>query len=344
MKLLTIVIPTYNTEKYIRRCLDSIVIPETLKDVEILIINDGSKDGSVAIAKEYADKYPESVKIIDKENGGHGSTINKGLELAEGKYFRVLDSDDWFDTNAYIAFLDKLKECNEDVVVTPYYQEYVYNGVQIPFEYPGYDFDKQYTFKKIDIEKMNDLYFTMASSTYLTEVLRRSNLKLFEKTFYVDMQFNVIPILEVNTVRFLDMHIYRYFIGRPNQSMSIESLIRNMPQHEKVLKFLIDFYVENKSKLSESKDKYIRRIIALMNNSHIHILSNLWKKRGEAYKLTKTYVAYLKRADANIYKDVMAFPYIRGGARIGFINVLLCNKLYTRFIESVIKIKRKLSR
>ena len=344
MKLLTIVIPTYNTEKYIRRCLDSIIVPEALDDIEVLIINDGSKDNSVAISKEYSDKYPESVKIIDKENGGHGSTINKGLEIANGKYFRVLDSDDWFDTNAFLKFLKKLKNCTEDVVVTPYYQEYVYNGTQIPFEYPGYEYDKTYTFEEIDITKMNDLYFTMASSTYLTEVLRKSNLKLFEKTFYVDMQFNVIPILEVKTVRFLNMYIYRYFIGRPNQSMSIESLIRNMPQHEKVLKFLVEFYLENKDKLIDSKDKYIRRIIALMSNSQIHITSNLWKNRNEAYRLTKSYVTYLKEKDINLYNDVMCFPYIRYGAKVGFLNVLLCNKFYTRFIEFAIKIKRKLSR
>lgn len=344
MKLLTIVIPMYNTEKYINRCLDSILFDEVAEDLEVLVVNDGSKDNSVEIAKKYAERFPRTVKIIDKENGGHGSTINKGLELASGKYFRVLDSDDWFDSNSFLSFMEKLKKCTEDVVVTPYYQEYVYNGVQIPFEYPGYEFDKTYDFSEIKMEKMNDLYFTMASSTYLTDVLRRSHLQLFEKTFYVDMQFNVMPILEVKTVRFLNNYIYRYFIGRPNQSMSIDSLIRNMPQHEKVLKFLIDFYKTNSEKLTDGKKEYIQRIIVLMSNSHLHILSNLWKNRKEAFRYTKGFVRYLKDTDRDIYNGVKKLPAIRYGEKIGFINVLLFNEFFNKFLNFGIKVKARLFR
>ena len=93
-KILSIVVPVYNTEKYIKRCLDSIVIDDVIEDIEILIVSDGSKDSAINIAKEYNEKYPKSVIIVEKDNGGHGSTINKGLEIASGKYFRVLDSDD----------------------------------------------------------------------------------------------------------------------------------------------------------------------------------------------------------------------------------------------------------
>ena len=105
MKLLTIVVPIYNTEKYLERCVESITPKDVLEDVEILLVNDGSKDNSLQIMKKYAAKYPDTVKVIDKENGGHGSTINAGLKVATGRYFKVLDSDDWFDTANFIKFV-----------------------------------------------------------------------------------------------------------------------------------------------------------------------------------------------------------------------------------------------
>ena len=107
MKVLTVLIPVYNTEKYIKRCLDSLLVPETLNDIEVIVVNDGSKDHSVEIVKTYVEKYPQTVVLIDKENGGHGSTINAGLKAAKGKYFRVLDSDDWFNTIEFVKFVKR---------------------------------------------------------------------------------------------------------------------------------------------------------------------------------------------------------------------------------------------
>ena len=137
-KVLTIVVPVYNTEKYIKRCLDSIVCPSIIDDLEIIIVSDGSTDSSVCIAKEFQNQYPKSIKIIEKENGGHGSTINVGLKMASGKYFRVLDSDDWFNTIDFIDFVNYLKYDDVDLVVTNYSQEHIYNGESIQYKYSGY--------------------------------------------------------------------------------------------------------------------------------------------------------------------------------------------------------------
>ena len=113
MKILSIAIPVYNTEKYIKRCMDSILLKEIIDDIEIILVNDGSKDNSINIMNEYKDSYPQSVVVIDKENGGHGSTINAALTVASGKYFRVLDSDDWFDSIDFITFVKNLKNEKE---------------------------------------------------------------------------------------------------------------------------------------------------------------------------------------------------------------------------------------
>ena len=120
-KILSVTIPTYNVEKYLKQCLDSFIIPEIIDDMEILIVNDGSTDSSPIIAKEYTEKYPDTFKLINKENGGHGSTINTGIANATGKYFKVVDSDDWVDTKSMINLMATLKKDDCDLVYSNYY-------------------------------------------------------------------------------------------------------------------------------------------------------------------------------------------------------------------------------
>ena len=166
-KILTILIPVYNTEKYIKRCLDSLIDESIIDNIEILIVSDGSKDNSILIAKDYEKKYPNSIKIIEKENGGHGSTINKGLEIATGKYFRVLDSDDWFNTSDFVKLVNYLKNDDSDLVVTNYSQEHVYKGETIYLEYKNLVDNKIYDFDKIDLSILNGEYFVMAAERQL---------------------------------------------------------------------------------------------------------------------------------------------------------------------------------
>ena len=136
-KILTIVVPTYNVEKYLSRCLDSLLYDEkTNKKLEIIVVNDGSKDNSLKIANEYKEKYPDSVLVIDKENGGHGSTINAGLKIATGKYFRVIDSDDWVNIDEFPSYINDLEKLNSDIVLTNFSREYIYNSTQVISKYP----------------------------------------------------------------------------------------------------------------------------------------------------------------------------------------------------------------
>ena len=209
MKVLTILVPVYNTEKYIRRCLDSLLVPEVLESIEVLVINDGSKDHSSEIAREYVEKYPDTVVLVDKENGGHGSTINAGIERAKGKYFRVLDSDDWFNTVEFVEYVNRLQSEDADLVVTDYRKEHTYNSQSEYFEYKDLEDGRCYRLDDIDLKILNGEYFVMATSAYKTEVLRESGLKLLEKTFYVDMQYNIVPITKVETCVYYRMDIYR---------------------------------------------------------------------------------------------------------------------------------------
>ena len=279
MKVLSIVVPVYNTEKYIRRCLDSVLLDEVVEDIEVILVNDGSKDNSLKIMREYEKKYPNTVVVVDKENGGHGSAVNAGLVKATGKYFRVLDSDDWFNSSEFGMFVNGLKNDDVDLVVTNYRKEMAYSGESIYLEYKDLENDVIYDFDKFDLAKLNGEYFVMATSTYKTECLRKAKVKLFEKTFYVDMQYNIMPVSELKTFKFWNMDIYRYFIGRPDQSMNLSNFVKNRANHEKVLKFLLEYYADRKEMFSENKREYISLILYYMITTHYYIYCVYCKKR-----------------------------------------------------------------
>ncbi len=121
-KLLTVAIPAYNISEYIDKIIDSLLSTEKKNCLEILIVNDGSKDNTLELAKEYESKNEEIIRVIDKKNGGHGSTINAAIKIASGKYFKVIDGDDWVDSKQLDLLLEKLEEIEDDMLVCGYTQ------------------------------------------------------------------------------------------------------------------------------------------------------------------------------------------------------------------------------
>ena len=340
MKLLSIVIPTYNTERYLARCLDSLLTEEVLKELEVIVVNDGSKDGSLAIAKRYAKRYPRTVTVIDKENGGHGSTINAGLKAAKGRYFRVLDSDDWFDTCNFVKYFRALRQCREDVVITPYTQEYAYNGQRVDYPYAYFKHNRVYQMDELEYDE-SMVYFTMASSTYRTELLRESGLVLFEKCFYVDMMFNMVPIPYVKTVRFLNYYVYRYFMGSPTQSMSQQNLLRNLPNHERVLNFLIDYYVEHRESVSDNVRNYMGQMIYFMYYTHMDLVCMKLQDRKKAYTMFRNLDESLRDRAPELYIRVDVFPYLRVTRRLHYLNIRMGNKAFVTAMNLAKRILRR---
>lgn len=339
MKILTVIVPVYNTEKYIKRCLDSLDNKEINDKLEVLVVSDGSKDNAINIAKEYSKRLPDTFKIIEKENGGHGSTINKGLELATGKYFRVLDSDDWVDNVNFVEFVKRLEDQDADLVVTDYSKEFIYEGKSEKIVYKNLEPNKKYIFDKFDLNILNGEYFVMATSTYKTEVLRKSNLKLMEKTFYVDMQYNVVPIPYVNSFVYFDLDIYRYFIGRLDQSVNTESFVKNHLNHDKVVKYLIDYY-SNLTDISDTKKEYIRIILKYILFTHYSIYCIYFKKKRQGYKLVKEFDKYLYNKNKELY-DVSNISFIKIYRNLKFTPTLL---VINRMKDSLIKIGRRMIR
>lgn len=252
MKLLSIAVPCYNSSAYMRRCIDSL-LPGG-EDVEIIIVNDGSGDNTADIAEEYRERFPGIVKVVNKENGGHGSAVNSGMEHAKGLYFKVVDSDDWVNQSAYIRILDTLKELLKDgKTVDMFISNYVYEKEgerrKKVMKY-HYALPEEQIFSWKDVRHFRvGQYILMHSVIYRTNLLRECGLKLPEHTFYVDNLFVFNPLPYVKTMYYLDVNFYRYFIGRADQSVNEQVMIGRIDQQIKVNKLMLDHYVNEKQRI-----------------------------------------------------------------------------------------------
>lgn len=268
-KLLSIVVPTYNVEKYLRKCLESFCMEGVQDKLEVLVINDGSTDSSVDIAGEYAGKYPGIFRIINKENGGHGSTINCGIQEAKGKYFKVVDSDDWVDKEAFCKLFEYLGKCNSDVVYTNFHHVDDRTGkktVEFASPFPDVEYGREYHFSEIK----SSFFLKMHGYTIKTELLRNIP-RIDENCFYVDMEYVLFPVPQIETISFLDLFVYQYRVGLPGQSMNIQRMKKNADNYDRVLERLLLFYAGWSPKMQPAKRNYMEHVLGRMVASRIKI-------------------------------------------------------------------------
>ncbi|WP_062461416.1 glycosyltransferase family 2 protein [Demequina soli] len=243
---LTVVVPSYNAEGWLERCVDSLLIGA--EDLEILIVDDGSTDGTAAMADRYEAAHPGIVRAMHKPNGGHGSTINVGIDVARGRYLKVVDADDWVDGRAFAALLDTLRgfvaaERPIDLVLSNFVYEKVGRRYKRAVRYRNV-LPRERVFGWDEVGKFRTGQFLMMHSlVYRTDLLRESGLRLPEHTFYVDNLYVYQPLLHVETMYYLDVDLYRYFIGRPDQSVNEAVMIRRIDQQLKVNRLLMDVEV-----------------------------------------------------------------------------------------------------
>ena len=274
-KLLTIVIPAYNTEHFLKRCVSSMLHTKYKEETEILIVNDGSLDNTGKIADNFAKMYPNIIKVIHKENGGHGSAINIGIQQATGKYFKVIDSDDWVEAESYHKFLELLKTLDCDLIATRFMcinakqnkieKRYIEGSNKIP---------KETVLRFCDYA--NGLHIRMHECTMRTTLLQEQEITLLEHSYYVDMQYILYPIPWIKTFCILDVPIYCYRIGEKEQSVSIQNMKKNRKQHRMVLNLLVNFYKEREQQGdNEEVLQYLATGIAKMQADEVQILLSL---------------------------------------------------------------------
>ncbi len=318
MKLLTFAVPCYNSAAYMKKCIDSLLYGG--EDVEIIIVNDGSSDDTAKIGEEYVKRYPTICRLINKENGGHGSAVNKGIEEATGLFFKVVDSDDWVKESAYKEILDVLKQyAGGSKVLDMLISNFVYDKV-------GEDKHKVMRYKHALPENQlftwDDVkhfrkgqYILMHSVIFRTKLLRECGVKLPEHTFYVDNIYVFEPMLAVENMYYLDVNFYRYFIGREDQSVNEQIMISRIDQQIRVNKIMYDFYVDNwnKIKLNSKRQKYMFNYLEIITviSSILMAISgteeNL-QKRAELWK-------YIKERNYMLYRK------LRYGFLGGYVNL-----------------------
>lgn len=289
MKDLTITVPCYNSEAYLARCLDSLVTGG--EQVEIIVVDDGSTDRTGEIADIYREKYPEIVKVIHKENGGHGSGVNVGMKLASGRYFKVVDSDDCLEQDAYRKVLQQLAAWkNETEIPDLVICNYIYHQMQE-------DSDRVMHYRNVFPERKlftweemgkfyPSQYLIMHALLYKTEVLRNSGVHLPEHLFYVDNIFANYPLPYTEKLYYMDVDLYQYNLGREDQSVNEKILIRRIDQQIRVTKMVAQCVELNEVKTRHPRlAAYLYRNVSIMMAiSSIHLLLSGGKEGIEKHR------------------------------------------------------------
>lgn len=310
MKQLSIIIPTYNMEGYIGRCLESLLISE-IDEVEVLVVNDGSKDCSSEIAHSYADRYPQSIRVIDKANGNYGSCVNAALPVVTGRYVKVLDADDSFDTTAFSSFVRMLPELNDDVLITPFVRVDEAGCVKQVTKNNYHIFlrqDKSYTFEQAYKRGYIKPYIEMHALSYKKDLFERFDYRQTEGISFTDTEWATFPMAHAETLRFVRVApIYRYLVGREGQTMD-SSRFRSQLENYFVL---IDNGIRNMKAFSGAecgRQFALSRVLLRMN------LLCMWIRGCEEDMVEKVaaYDRSLRSKSLDFYNNLADYDYLPG--------------------------------
>lgn len=304
MKFLSVVVPCYNSESYMHYCIQSLLTGG--EDVEILIINDGSSDNTESIAKEYEKKYPSIVSAISQANKGHGGALNTGIENATGLYLKVVDSDDWVDVRAYLKVISAIKSfenesSSPDLIISNYvYEKDISSFKKIMSYHKILKENEIFTWADIDKLKIGK-YMLMHALMYKTKVLKDMDFKLPEHTFYVDNLFAFIPLINVQTMYYMNVNLYCYLIGREDQSVNEQIMIKRIDQQIRVNKIMFEHYCDSDIK-SVAVSKYMLHYLEIVTAiSSILLIKSKTKenlnKKNELWK-------FIKSKNYKLYKEM----------------------------------------
>lgn len=300
-KILTIVVPCYNVEHYLSECLNSILSSEYNDTLEVLAINDGSKDGTLALAREYEARFPEILRVINKPNGGWGTVINMAIAEARGRYFKILDSDDWFNQVAFSEFMSILKSTDVDIFISNYTE--IYNNKIIRGEaYSEALCNRTLVLDEFFSKTDSPALFPMTNITVKVCLLRDSKLHLPDR-YYGDICFYYNVAALSQTVYITNLNVYQYRKNLDEQSTSVKGYIRNYKDYIEVIRRIIKLYVD--SPLSVYKKKTIK--CALMR--HLNFMYKLLMSKEycgnipESVGLLKELNKYLKHVSPDLYKE-----------------------------------------
>lgn len=334
MKLLSVAVPCYNSQDYMRHCVQTLLSGG--EEVEILIVDDGSTDDTAMIADKYAEAYPSQVKALHKENGGHGDAVMYGLRAATGVYFKVVDSDDWVDESSLHKVLDVLRshvqqEKQIDLLICNYVYEKEGAAHKHTVRYGNvFPENRILTWEETGCFRV-DQYILMHSAIYRRQLLIDCRLSLPKKTFYVDNLYVYTPLPYVNTLYYLNVDLYRYYIGRSDQSVNEKVMISRIDQQLRVNRLMIS-NVDLKKVVPRKKRIYMRKYLEIVTV----VSSVLLLKAGTEEALQKKGRLWsdMKRDYPAVYRALRWHPlgiamHLPGvlGRRIVLCGYALCQRL-----------------
>ena len=304
-KLITFAVPCYNSAAYMDHCVETLLTAG--KDAEIILVDDGStKDNTPAICDRYAEQYPDVVRVIHQENGGHGEGVNQGLRNARGLYYKVVDSDDWLDTEALARVMDKLREFSRmpapvDMLIANDVYEHVEDNTRKVMGYRNvFPVGQIFTWDNIGHFRASQ-YLLMHSVIYRTALLRECGIELPKHTFYVDNIFVYQPLPYVKTMYYMNEDLYRYFIGRSDQSVNETVMAGRIDQQVRITKIMIDAHDLTAIKAMQKRlGRYMFNYLSMMMSvsSIFAVIANTPQSLGLRTELWE----YLRRKDPAIYR------------------------------------------
>ena len=305
MKLITFAVPCYNSAAYMDHCIKTLL--EAGDEAEIILVDDGSTDDTPAIADRYAEQYPDVVRVIHQPNGGHGEGVNQGLAHATGLYYKVVDSDDWLDVPSLHKVMAQLRTFAEnpvDMVVCNYVYEHVEDNTSHTVNYRNvFPVNKVFTWEEIR-KFLPSQNLLMHSVMYRTQVLRQCGMVLPKHTFYVDNIFVYQPLPYVKSMYYMDLDLYRYFIGRADQSVNESVMVKRVDQQLRVTKHMIDCQDLDALQHEKRLRAYMLHYLSMMMTvSDIFLLLD---GTPEAYTKKKELWQYLKdHVSPKVYRSVV---------------------------------------
>ena len=302
---LSFIIPAYNVEWCIGRALDSILcLKECLKDIEVLVINDGSNDQTPQIAEKYVSQYPQTVHLISKPNGGHGSAINTGICHITGRYFKVIDADDWIVSQNLPQFIKILQTCWADVVLTPYHRVNIADGTKEIWKMYCPEYERTYNLKElVNSWKEFDRCCMFHGITYRTAFYQKYSYRLPEGIFYEDHEYSAIPFCHAQSIYPVDLYIYQYLVGNNEQSVSNKNRLKRINHLKQVTEDLI-LYRNAHRKISEAGYAYLSLKIASGIPSYYEVACIIQPNKRKGCQQMKEYNSMLYSMAPDIYSNV----------------------------------------
>lgn len=268
--VLTVAISAYNVEKYIGRAMKSLAESNTDSEIEVLIVNDGSTDSTAEIAERFAKKY-SYVRVIHQENGGYGAAINTGIREAAGKYFKLLDGDDWVNPEGFSRLIAILKQTEEDLILCDYQEIYLKEKKKRSISY-GFPAGETLSVNELNV----DYFISMHSHVFKTEILKKMPKKLDEHSFYVDMEYVLYPLPFIKSFRYEKVNVYEYRLDRTGQSVSAEGFRKHYKEDAGVLDSLVEYYNEYRDAGIHSAAVGFYMPCRIFDMFYRHILKSIW--------------------------------------------------------------------